>query len=200
MRTEFEREDVKVTVLHNANHEAERIEAVVGNGVHQVVIRRAMRHGRLHWEIKGGAPGLEDGSFEDAWAAIPIWLEKDGRRYDVAKIVAEVVDATGRVTPTGDAFSSASGEVERAIDDFKRRFLPAKTIQLLRRLLAAEGYSVTPDRDLIKKLGSGAQNSAAYHEIAGTLVDRLFDKEPLDALELMKMSADWANFKDWLDE
>lgn len=200
MRTQFERDDVRVTVSQDTDGKVERIDVNVADGVHEVIVKRVMRHGETQWEIKGSMFGNCDTTFEGIWAAIPDFLQKDDRRYAIAAVVGEVVDATGRVAPDRNALSVARANVEHVVEDFKRRFLGDFTMRLLRQLLEAEGYSVRPNRHIMKKLGPRARDCFAYHEIAGAMVDRLFTSdEAVHVDEMMKMSEDWALLNEFLE-
>lgn len=204
MRTQFERDYVKVAVLADADGKVERVEVDVDNGVHEVVVKRVMRHGRPQWEIKGGAfvGGGSNRIFEDVWAAIPDYFVKGGRRYDVANVVAEVIDATGAISPATNGLSSATADIKAAVADFKSRFLGDITMRLLRHLLEAEGYSVKPDLQIMRTLGARARECAAYHEMMGSMYDRFFldGGNPPNVHELKEMSEDWASLNEFLED
>jgi hypothetical protein len=200
MRTQFERDGVKVAVSQDSKGKVDRIDVNVADGVHEVVVKRVMRHGEMQWEIKGSMFGNAALSFEEIWATIPDFVQKNGRRYHIASVVGEVVDATGKVTPEGNAISAARAAVEHAVEDFKKRYQGDFTMRLLRQLLEAEGYSVRPDRHFMKKLGPRAWDCFAYHELAGELVDRMFSQDdPPHVEEMFKMAEDWSLLKEFLE-
>lgn len=200
MRTQFERDQVKVAVFQDGGGQVERIDVDVAGGLHEVVVKRVMRHGDVHWEIKGALLASHATTFPGIWEAIPTFIEREGQRYPIVSVVAEVVDATGRVTPGGDGLSSGRSCVEHAVEDFKRRFLGDQTMQLMRRLLEAEGYSVKPDREVMRKLGGRAFECFAYHEIAGELFDSMFSRDaPIHVEEMFKLAGDWSLLNEFLE-
>jgi hypothetical protein len=107
--------------------------------------------------------------FGALWADIPrIVTAPNGEFFPIRAVVAEIVDASGRVSHGKFGMSAEKTRCLKALERFTTRFQGQEMVEVLRTVLAKHGYSAKPDPTLIKVAG----DCLAYHELAGAILDK----------------------------
>lgn len=198
MKVQYEFDGVVVQAEAGPDGRVTALDVSVAEAGQNVHVRPTTFDGRPTWTITG-IPGSFIGPFDGAWEQL-YELDHKGRTYQLHRAIAEIVDAQGMVTEPGTGLSAAIAKCKAAISDLEKGYLTAEVVELLRGLLADEGYSVVPDLGRLKKLGFGARNCFAYHEIVGNAWDRMTrGKDGVSVEELLKHTEFYNAFHEFLE-
>jgi hypothetical protein len=138
----------------------------------EILVESGVEDGRPFWEmtVQGASYQRSRSSeFGALWGDIPgSVVGPNGECFPILAVVAEIVDASGRVSHPKLGMSAEKTRCLRALERFTRRFQGREMVELLRTVLAKHGYSAKPDLALIKVAG----DCVAYHELAGAILDK----------------------------
>lgn len=122
-------------------------------------------------------PVRQYADFRALWGDIPASVTShDGTNYPVLNSIAEIVDAQGMVSPSGNGISAEKRRCRRALDRYMSKFTERELVEVLRATLAEHGYRAEPNLALVTTLGE----CVAYHEMAGAIHDRYLGSRQID--------------------
>jgi hypothetical protein len=179
MRVKFERDGTSAVASADGQNRLKEFSVEVRAAAVGIYVKPIVQND-CFWEMsaKGGVlPVRQYADFRSLWGDIPTSVTAiDGTVYPVFAVIAEIVDAQGKVSAPGHGISAERQRCRRALDRYTSKFTNRELVEVLRIALAKHGYTAEPNLKLVQGLGE----CVAFHEMAGAIHDRHLASRQID--------------------